>query len=513
MTFDPLLPLPVLAAVLVAAVVVVVLWVRREAPSRLSVLRWSAMGLLLVMVAVDPTIKGGRAAIKRSDANVLFVVDTTGSMAAQDYGDGEPRLVGVRHDIGALADEFSGAHFSLITFNSKTRVILPWTTDRLALDSAAALLRQEWTLYARGSRLDEPLPTMRTLLPRDDTGDGYDIVFYLSDGEQTAEAAVRSFEVLDDAVAAGAVLGYGTTEGARMNLYVGHDEVAQHYIHDFATGTDAVSQLDEANLVRIADELGVGYVHRSAPDGVDDIAADAVGQVGSTYSGQRDTVRRLYWLPAFGLVGLVLWQLACDGAGDRRRPAGDRRPAAEGADVSERRRRTRRLLVLPIVIVLLAVSVKLITMSWLSTSGASTYNAASYERSATMFGRLGFLNVVEPWRAHFGSGTALHRTGDLDGAEAAFRRALELAPQRCDIRFNLVVTIEAQGDRLAGAASSSDDPVGAGRPRSAMPSPSTSPTAGCARRRLPARWALASMRRGGGCAPSSISSRRRRTRS
>ena len=188
MTFDPLLPLPALAAMVVAGVVLVVLWVRRETPPRLSVMRWSAMGLLLLVIAVDPTISGGRAAIKRSDANVLFVVDTTGSMAAQDYGGGQPRLVGVRHDITALADEFSGAHFALITFNSKTRVILPWTTDRLALDSATELLRQEWTSYAQGTRLDEPLPTMRSLLPRAEGGDGYDIVFYLSDGEQTTGA-------------------------------------------------------------------------------------------------------------------------------------------------------------------------------------------------------------------------------------------------------------------------------------------------------------------------------------
>ena len=49
-----------------------------------------------------------------------------------------------------------------------------------------------------------------------------------------------------------------------------------------------------------------------------------------------------------------------------------------------------------------------------------------------------------------GAATALHRDDDLEGAEAAFSRALELAPERCDVRFNLVVTIEAQGDQLDG---------------------------------------------------------------
>jgi hypothetical protein len=67
------------------------------------------------------------------------------------------------------------------------------------------------------------------------------------------------------------------------------------------------------------------------------------------------------------------------------------------------------------------------------------------------------LNVVDPWRAHLGAGTAHYGRDDLAGAETAFRRALELAPERCDVRFNLVVTIEAQGDRLVGDAEDSAD--------------------------------------------------------
>ena len=189
-------------------------------------------------------------------------------------------------------------------------MIVPWTTDRGALDSAVRLLRQEWTQYAQGTRLDEPLPTMRQLLPRSGPGGGYDIVFFLSDGEQTEQPPPQSFERLDDVVAGGAVLGYGTTEGAKMHVYVGRDEQPELYIHDYATGTDAVSRIDEANLGELADELGVTYVHRTVPDDVGDIADGASRQVGTVYAGERDTVRRLYWLPAFGLIALVLWQFA-----------------------------------------------------------------------------------------------------------------------------------------------------------------------------------------------------------
>ncbi len=122
-----------------------------------------------------------------------------------------------------------------------------------------------------------------------------------------------------------------------------------------------------------------------------------------------------------------------------------------------RRRRRRRLLVLPLAVLLLAVGAKLTTMSWLSNRGVAAHHDARYEQSAAAFDRLQVLNVVDPWRAHFGSGAALYGREDLAGAESAFRRALELAPERCDVRFNLVVTIEAQGDRLVGGAEDSAD--------------------------------------------------------
>ena len=76
-----------------------------------------------------------------------------------------------------------------------------------------------------------------------------------------------------------------------------------------------------------------------------------------------------------------------------------------GPSGGPRRRRRRRLLVLPFVIVLLAVTIKLLTMSWYSTRGVSAYTDADYQRSAAQFDRLKILNIIEPWRAHQGSGS------------------------------------------------------------------------------------------------------------
>lgn len=114
------------------------------------------------------------------------------------------------------------------------------------------------------------------------------------------------------------------------------------------------------------------------------------------------------------------------------------------------RRRRRRLLVLPLAVALLVVSLKLLGMSWWSRQGASAYEDSRYSASQSEFERTRLLNIIDPWKAWLGIGDARFRLNDLVGAEEAFAKALEVAPGRCDVRFNLAVTIEAQGDRLMG---------------------------------------------------------------
>ena len=87
-------------------------------------------------------------------------------------------------------------------------------------------------------------------------------------------------------------------------------------------------------------------------------------------------------------------------------------------------------------------------MYWFSAAGAAAYGDGHYAASEAQFTRLDVLDLVQPWRTHLGRGDARYRQGDLLGAAASFARALALAPHRCDIRFNLAVTLEAQGDAL-----------------------------------------------------------------
>ena len=331
MSFELLLPWPVIVFVAIATTVWAVRRWRTADRRRLSIVRITGIVALLLVIALDPAIDGGKVAALRSDADVLFVVDTTGSMAAEDYDGDNQRFEGVRADIMELVDEFPGAHFALVTFDTTERIVVPWTTDVGAFETAVGLLRQERTMYARGSRLDRPIDAMARLVPRTDDGSRYSVAFLLSDGEQTAEGDPPDFRSLDRSIADGAVLGYGSADGGRMRIYTERDSQLDQYIQDPDTGEDALSRIDEDMLRGIADDLGVEYFHRTSRGGLDDLAAGIADDAERERAGTREGDRRLYWVAAFGIVGLVLWQLAVTSIeySDARRALG--RPARRWA--------------------------------------------------------------------------------------------------------------------------------------------------------------------------------------
>lgn len=309
MTFDPILPWWILA---LAAVGVLAVGVGRLARGGRvgEVVPGTLVAVLFVAMATDPAT-GGTAEARTSSADVLFLIDTTGSMSAEDYGGGQPRLDGVRADVMDLAEGFAGARFALVTFDSNALVEMPWTTDVGALQSMTDIVSTERTMYSRGSQLAAPIDTAREFLERStESRDGRQLyLVYLSDGEQT-EGDRGSFSSLAEGVAGSLVLGYGTPEGGRMRENYGYDLDDESYIYDYSTGEDAVSRIDESNLQAIADELGGEYHHRTEPGGLAEIAASLTADADTLGEGTRDGARRWYWVLAIAAAVAAAWQLA-----------------------------------------------------------------------------------------------------------------------------------------------------------------------------------------------------------
>jgi Ca-activated chloride channel family protein len=318
MSFLPVAPWPVLLVVVIGALAAV--WWNpssRTVPgeSRSTHWRLTAAVVLLGLAAVRPAVPGEQVDTTAANLNVYFVVDTTSSIIAEDYGGGNPRIQGVANDIEAIAEALPGARYSVVTFDQAARVRLPLTTDTTALDAAVETLLPESYEVSRGTSVSEANDRLKTLLQQAEarTPERGRIVYYFGDGEQTAPEAPTPFDIDHKLVNGGAVLGYGTSEGGRMKATRSRFDTSLTYIKDPTTGEDARSVISEVTLRAIGTQLGLPYVHREDGDAIGP-AVDGVDleRFGTSEQIEKQKVlarRELYWPLLLGLAGIAAWEV------------------------------------------------------------------------------------------------------------------------------------------------------------------------------------------------------------
>ena len=103
---------------------------------------------------------------------------------------------------------------------------------------------------------------------------------------------------------------------------------------------------------------------------------------------------------------------------------------------------------LPVVLLALFVAWKLFSMPVLAQRGIDAYDEGNFERSVAASDSLMFLNVAENWIPYFNRGTANAAAQAYSDATDDLAKALERAPEerRCDVRVNLALAWEMQGD-------------------------------------------------------------------
>ncbi len=314
MTFQPLAPLWLLLPLAAALISLLALKLRAASAPRALWFRRMGIVLAVTVFGLGPAAPGEVVQLT-GRMDVYLVVDRTGSMAAEDWGAGQPRLEGVRADIDAIAEGFPGARFSIIAWDSEASRQLPLTTDTRAVRSWAATLRQETTAYSAGTAIDRPLETLRFALEDGQANwpGNARVVFFLSDGEinaGTASDPVASYAELAPLVDGGAVLGYGTAAGGKMRI-ADVRGTATEYIAD-PSGGDAVSRLDEPRLRGLAAALGVDYETRTEANELDTAATAAVAAAQSEGGASDLRYRYLGWPLVWLAAGLLAVEIAIE---------------------------------------------------------------------------------------------------------------------------------------------------------------------------------------------------------
>lgn len=255
-------------------------------------------------------LPSSQATVKVPSLNVLFVMDSTISMWAEDYDGDNSRMDGAIDACNYIMDEFKGSSFALITFDHEAKVKIPLTPDRESITDALEYIYEPSMYVAKGSDMNSPVDEMSRILThmKDKYENRETIVFFFSDGEETfdsskesgkdgskddesgdeqddesSENSYASYARLIGLVDGGAIVGVGSEDGATMKDGDGND------IYDPETGDLAVSCIGEESLESIASKVGLEYVHMEDVDDLEDIVDHVIED--ATYEAElRDDV-------------------------------------------------------------------------------------------------------------------------------------------------------------------------------------------------------------------------------
>lgn len=289
--------------------------------------------ICLMMLGPSTMVQSTTRAVSATD--VVIALDVTGSMAVDDAsypgtgGEKMTRITAASYVVSDLTKLYPDSSFAALSFGGDSSTLgLPLTPDVSAVTSWVDDLYTEPTGVSSGSNPSAPLDGLTTVLSdmRSQHQNDRIVLYYISDGEQTADGQRNSFSALrayvDDAV----VVGVGSDDGGtvpqlRSGLRAGDAYPdGTTWVTDPDTGQPGVSKRDSATLSAIADELSGVY---QAVDASSAVQYPASGQSQQDYQlvrveKQVNSTNPIVWPFAAVLAALLLWEAIAHARTSRR---------------------------------------------------------------------------------------------------------------------------------------------------------------------------------------------------
>ena len=266
--------------------------------------------ILIFLINLRPMFRIGTSEVMTNELDVLFVIDTTISMVAEDYNGNDTRLSAVKRDCRYIMEQLHGSKFSIVTFDDTSKIMVPFTMDSNLIGETIDILNVSNYVYAKGTSLNKPISNMESVfMASEKHSNRARIVFFISDGEITNEDSINEegYSDLKKYISDGAVLGYGTDVGGYMyvkDLY----EDSFTYVEDRTSYPykKAVSRIDEDNLKTISDSLGIDYVYMDNQSNIDKKLNEI--KDGVNYKASKvdlSSYEDIYYIFVIPLVGLL----------------------------------------------------------------------------------------------------------------------------------------------------------------------------------------------------------------
>jgi Ca-activated chloride channel family protein len=216
------------------------------------------LGLLIVGL-VNPKIGTKLETVKREGVDIVFAVDVSKSMLAEDIAPN--RIEKAKRLVSEIINQLASDRIGIIAYAGQAYPQLPITTDY----SAAKMFLQSMNtdmLTSQGTAIDQAIELATTFY--DDAEQTNRVLFIISDGEDHSEGS--TLDAVEDAVNEGITIytiGVGTEKGAPIPIK--RNGILESLKKD-SQGETVITRLNKEVLIDIASDGNGQYIDGSNTD-------------------------------------------------------------------------------------------------------------------------------------------------------------------------------------------------------------------------------------------------------
>ena len=255
----------------------------------------------LTMALVNPKIGSKLETVKREGVDIVFAVDVSKSMLAEDIAPN--RLDKSKQLVTQIINNLASDRVGIIAYAGKAFPQLPITTD---YGSAKMFLNNMNTdmMSSQGTAINEAIELAKTYY--DDDQQTNRVLVIISDGEDHSEAAAT---VAEEAAEAGIrifTIGVGSEKGGPIPLK--RNGVILNYKKD-GQGETVITKLNEDTLKDIAEEANGVYINGNNTEKVVESIRDILNKMDKTEFESKQFAAyesQFQWFLGLGILLLFL---------------------------------------------------------------------------------------------------------------------------------------------------------------------------------------------------------------
>ncbi len=295
--------LPIWIMIIICTILLVIIW-KSNKKNIIQII----IVILLFLINLRIMIPSNNSQTLTNNLDVLFVIDNTISMNAEDYDGTKTRLYAVKKDCQYIIKRLNGARFSIITFNNTAKIVIPYTRDTNITSEAIDIIEPLNELYAKGSSLNTPIDTIISSLKSSQKKEQrIRILFFISDGEITDNSTLKSFKEIANITNNGAILGYGTEQGGYMKSKNSYSEQSEYLKDSSKNFEKAISKIDENNLKTIAKDINIDYIYMDKQSNINKKLEEIKNMINNDIeSNDKSTYDDTYYILVIPLLILLI---------------------------------------------------------------------------------------------------------------------------------------------------------------------------------------------------------------